>query len=313
MKAVIPFVTQLADDGTAWLHALRAVMPEHNLSPLEELTAEQCAAAEVAIVVNPDPADLADLPNLKWVQSLWAGVEGLLADTRDANFAIVRMTDPQLAETMAEAVLAWTFYLHRDMPRYRKQQLDRIWRQHPLPLPHQRTVGLLGLGNMGKAAAKRLLQQGFKVCGWSRSQIDIEGVETVSGADGLPQVLQRSNILVCLLPLTNQTHGLLNHDTLGLLPNGASLINFARGPIVDTQALITHLNSGRLSHAVLDVFDQEPLSPQSPLWSHPNITILPHISAPTNKQTAAAIAAKNINRYLSKGEIPPSVDRTRGY
>ena len=178
MRVVIPFLTQLTDDGKAWLDALRTALPDHDVLPLEQLSAGQCAAAEVAIVVNPDPADLAALPNLKWVQSLWAGVERLLAETQGCQFAIVRMIDPQLAETMAEAVLAWTLYLHRDMPSYRMQQTARIWRQHPLPLPGQRTVGLLGLGNLGEAAAKKLVQQGFTVCGWSRSEADLEGVDT---------------------------------------------------------------------------------------------------------------------------------------
>lgn len=314
MSVAIPFVAQLStQDKQAWLDSLNAALPGHQVLPLELLTSDQCAAAEVAIVANPNVADLAQLSSLQWVQSLWAGVERLLFETQGASFAIVRMADPQLAETMAEAVLAWTLYLHRDMPRYRAQQAARIWQQHPLPLPSQRKIGLLGLGNLGKVAAKRLVQQGFAVCGWSRSQSAIAGVTTFSGEQGLVQLLQQSNILVCLLPLTDQTHGLLNRKTLGLLPKGASLINFARGPIVDMEALICYLDRQHLSHAVLDVFDEEPLRSQSSLWSHPYITILPHISAPTNKQTASLIAAYNINRFLLSGEIPQSVDRHLGY
>lgn len=314
MSRVIPFLAELThDEKTAWLEALRKALPTYEVAPLGELTATQRASAEVAIVANPDPTDLSALPNLKWLQSLWAGVERLLAETSEANFAIVRMTDPQLAETMAEAVLAWTLYLHRDMPRYRAQQVARMWRQHPLLLPGQRTVGLLGLGNMGKLAAKRLVQQGFPVCGWSRSQANIKGVATFSSDEGFTQVLQRSLILVCLLPLTSQTRGLLNHKSLALLPQGASLINFARGPILNTAALIDHLNRGHLYHAVLDVFDEEPLPLQSLLWSHPGITVLPHISAPTNKQTASLIVAHNIDRFFATREIPISVDRRLGY
>lgn len=314
MRTPIPFAAQLVtSEKKAWLAALQAVLPDHDVLLLEELTAEKRGLVEVAIAANPNPAHLSALPNLKWVQSLWAGVETLVAETQGAQFAIVRMTDPQLAETMAEAVLAWTLYLHRDMPRYRAQQTARIWQPHPVPLTHQRTVGLLGLGNLGKAAAKRLVQQRFTVLGWRRSHRPTEGIETFCGSDGLSQVLGNSHILVCLLPLTDDTHGLLTHEKLALLPKGASLINFARGPIIDTAALINLLDSKHLSHAVLDVFDEEPLPPHSPLWDHPAITVLPHISAPTNKQTAAAIAASNIRRFLSKGEIPFHVDRTLGY
>ncbi|MGB3494963.1 MAG: glyoxylate/hydroxypyruvate reductase A [Elainellaceae cyanobacterium] len=314
MRAVIPFVSQLGNgEAKAWLETLRAALPEHDLLPLAKLTAEQRAIAQVAIVANPHPADLAALPQVKWVQSLWAGVERLVADTQGCDFAIVPMQDPQLAATMAEAVLAWTLYLHRDMPRYRTQQSAHLWQPQPLTLSAQRTVGLLGLGNLGQAAAHTLVRQGFRVWGWRRSPIAIDGVHTVSGCEGLHQVLEQSHILVCLLPLTPETQGLLSHETLGRLPKGASLINFARGTIVDIDALVSRLDSGHLDHAVLDVFDREPLSPKSSLWDHPSITVLPHISAPTNKQTASQIVAQNIRRFWLTGELPPTVDRDLGY
>lgn len=314
MRPVIPFAARLPiTEKQAWFDALRNALPDCDVLFLEDLTEAQCAVVEVAIAFNPDPTYLNALPNLKWIQSLWAGVEQLLADTQDTNVTIVRMIDPQLSETMAEAVLAWTLYLHRDMPRYRAQQNARLWQQHPLLHPSQQTVGILGLGNLGTSAIKTLAHNGFKVCGWGRSPTSIAGVETYYGADGLAAVLQQSTILICLLPLTRQTRGLLNHKALTLLPKGASLINFARGPIVDTDALLDHLNRGNLSHAVLDVFDEEPLPQDSPLWSHSNITVLPHISAPTNKHTASKVVADNITQFLMTGEIPPSVDRALGY
>ena len=314
MRPVIPFVARLPiNEKQAWFDALRNALPNCDVLLLEDLIDAQCSGVAVAIAFNPDPTHLSALPNLKWIQSLWAGVEQLLAETQNANFAIVRMIDPQLAETMSEAVLAWTLYLHRDMSRYRAQQDARIWQQHPLLHPSQQTVGVLGLGKLGKSAVKTLAHYGFTVCGWGRSPTSIAGVDTYDGEDGLAAVLRRSTILICLLPLTNQTCGLLSNEALTLLPKGASLINFARGPIVDTDALLRHLNCGHLSHAVLDVFDEEPLPQESPLWSHPNITVLPHISAPTNKQTASKVVADNINQFLITGEIPPSVDRILGY
>lgn len=314
MRPVLPFASRLTITETqAWLDALRNALPDCDVLLLEDVTEAQRAGVDVAIAANPDPATLKTLPNLKWVQSLWAGVEQLLAETQDADFAIVRMTDPHLAKTMAEAVLAWTLYLHRDMPRYRAQQNVRLWQQHPTRLPSQRTIGVLGLGNLGKAACQMLVQHGFKVCGWGRSPTSIAGVETYDGKKGLDAVLRQSTILVCLLPLTPQTRGLLTEETLSLLPNGASLINFARGPIVDTPALLRHLDCGHLAHAVLDVFVEEPLPQKSPLWSHPKITVLPHISALTNQQTASKLVAENINQFLINGTIPPSVDKVLGY
>jgi glyoxylate/hydroxypyruvate reductase A len=314
MSAVIPFVHQLSEsEATAWLNVLHPLLPNAELLPFSALTPQQCQQVEVAIVANPQPADLAALPNLRWVQSLWAGVERLLTETQDAEFAIVRMTDPQLAVTMAEAVLAWTLYLHRDMPRYRAQQTARVWQPHPVALPSEQTVGILGLGNLGRASAQTLVQQGFDVWGWGRSPQMLDRVICVSGSSRLQELLERSQILICLLPLTPQTQGLLNYQTLSDLPHGASLINFARGPIVDTDALIHHLDSGHIAHAVLDVFEIEPLPIDSPLWSHPSITILPHISAPTHRQTASKIVANHIHTFLQTGAIPPAVDRVLGY
>lgn len=314
MSHLIPFVAQMSDrETTEWLIALSAVLPGYEIVALADCSPQQCAASQMAIMANPSVTDLSKLPNLQWVQSLWAGVEQLLLETQHRDVAIVRMSDPQLAKTMAEAVLAWTLYLHRDMPRYRMQQSLQVWQQHPVKLPAEQTVGILGLGNLGRMAARGLCSYGFTVLGWSRSAAELAEVETFCGAAGFTTLLQRVDILICLLPLTEKTRGLLDEAALALMPKGASLINFARGPIVNMNALISALNSDHLSHAVLDVFEEEPLPQMSPLWSHQNITILPHVSAPTNKGTASRIVAQNINRFFVDGEIPLSVDRVLGY
>ncbi len=343
-RPLIPLVVGRALGGSAeaaaevqraWLESLRAAMTECDIRPLAALTDEERATAQVALVATPDPDDLRSLPNLRWVQSLWAGVDDILAakaaPDRPPPWSIVRMRDPRMAETMAEAVLAWTLYLHRDMPAYRRQQQARQWRPRPMRRAQACTVSILGLGAMGTASAARLRAQGFSVCGWRRraasgalsgapgtsddgqSGGQSGGVTVFAGDDGLRHMLAQSDILVCLLPLTAATHSLLNHDTLAQLPRGAAVINFARGAIVDSDALIAHLDSGHLSHAVLDVFAQEPLPADSPLWSHEDITILPHIAAPTDKESASVIAASNIRQFLASGRIPESVDRTRGY
>lgn len=314
MKTVIPFVAQTHDeDRRTWTAALGEAMPDCEIKPFDALTDEERQAATVAIVADPDPAELARLPNLVWIHSLWAGVERIVGELPVDGPTIVRLEDPQMAKTMAEAVLAWTLYLHRDMPRYRHQQQRKIWQEHPLPLPSERTVGLLGLGALGRVAAAKLLEQEFRVCAWSRSGTAMSGVETFAGDAGLDKVLNQSDIVVVLMPLTAETRGLVNANRLSSMKKGASVINFARGPIIDTSALIEHLDRGHLDHAVLDVFDQEPLPVQSPLWEHPRVTVLPHISGPTNRTTASAIVAGNLRAYLDTGTVPQGVDRLRGY
>lgn len=315
MKPVIPLIIRAQDDELAvWHRHLPAALQDIAIvKPFAELTDSERRAAELAIVANPDPQDVAALPRLKWVQSLWAGVERLVTELPEDGPKIVRLTDPQMAETMSEAVLAWTLYLHRDMPRYARQQRQRVWLEHPLKLPEERTVGVLGLGKLGSRALARLRDHGFNVCGWSRTEKDFIGVETHHGTDGLNTVLAKSDIVVLLMPLTAETRGLINRDTLALLQEGASLINFARGPIVDDAALLEALDAGRLAHAVLDVFATEPLPEDHPYWTHPHVTVLPHISAPTIPATAAQIVAENIAAYLDTGTIPDSVNRKRGY
>lgn len=315
MKPVVPFVSEASpDERQAWRKALPAALEQvATVRPFEDLTPEEREAARVAIVANPDPSKVAALPNLVWVQSLWAGVERLMAELPADGPQIVRLTDPQMAETMSEAVLAWTLYLHRDMPRYRTQQQNRIWQDHVLKLPQERTVGVLGLGKLGSAAALRLKANGFDVLGWSRSAKAITGVACHHGMDGLRTVLGRSDILVLLMPLTAETRGLLGREELSACKDGAGLINFARGPILDEAALLEALDTGPLDHAVLDVFDAEPLPETHPFWVHDKVTVLPHISAPTIISTASRIVAQNIGGYFADGTVPPGVDRDRGY
>ena len=298
---------------TAWVHALSLAMPEQSIVALSEMDTESRQRCTVAIVANPDPADLQQLPQLRWVHSVWAGVEKLVADLGETSLPIVRLVDPYLAHTMAEAVLAFTLYLHRDMPTYARQQAQRQWQPLEYVRAENRTVSVLGLGALGNAAAKRLSDSGFRVCGWSQSLKPIPGIETFTGKSGFSAMLEKTDILVCLLPLTPQTRGLLGTEEFSLLREGASLINFSRGAIVNDADLKAALDSGRLRHAVLDVFEVEPLPSTQWHWGHPCVTVLPHCSAPTDRETASAIVAKNILRYMEDGTIPESVNRSRGY
>lgn len=313
-KHIVPFVHGLSDaDKRLWISSISDAMPAIDIRPLADLSASERANAEVAIVANPDPADLAALPNLKWVQSLWAGVERLLQSMPDPSVEIVRLIDPQLAITMSEAALAWTLYLHRDMPRYARQQVQANWQQHLLPIAAQCRVSVLGLGQLGQTAALRLVANGFDVRGWSRNQKTLEGVQTDCGPEGMSRVLSQTDILIMLLPSTPATRNLLDGSALDRLPKGAQVINFARSDIIDTKALTKRLSSGQIKHAVLDVFAQEPLPPSDPLWAHPSLTVLPHISAPTNHETAAAIVAEHLKRWFDHGAMPTPVSRRDGY
>lgn len=314
MPPVIAFLSRMPPSyQRPYLDALRAALPGETIAPLAELSATQREQAPVAIVANPDPADIVALPGLRWIQSLWAGVESLVSALPANSPPIMRLIDPEMSRTMAEAVLAWTYYLQRDMPRYARQQSQRVWQQQPYRKPSQTTVGLLGLGELGQAAAARLRDAGFVVGGWSRSAKSIDGVDTYAGDEGLDALLAASDIVVSLMPLTPQTRGVLNARRFGQMKPGAAFINFSRGPIVVTSALVAALDRAHLSHAVLDVFDVEPLPVESPLWNHPGVTLLPHISAPTDHETAAQVIAANIRDYRATGQIPGNVDLARGY
>ncbi|WP_159912612.1 glyoxylate/hydroxypyruvate reductase A [Pantoea sp. 18069] len=314
LAPVIPFVCAPGYPFAAqWQAALQAAMPHERVVALDTLDADARAACDFAIVANPDTRDLATLPRLKWVHSVWAGVERLVEDLQHSPLEIVRLVDPQLADTMAEAVLAWTLYLHRDMPRYARQQAQGQWLAHDYVPPQEKTVALLGLGELGMASAAKLLAAGFRVAGWSRSRKAVPGVQCHAGEDELAAMLASADILVCLLPLTPQTQGMLNATTLALLRPGASLINFARGAIVDDEALRAALDAQRLAHAVLDVFREEPLPAPQWQWQHPRVTVLPHISAPTHRGTASAIVAANVRYYRETGAMPALVDKQRRY
>ncbi len=310
-RGVIAFVSQ-KNDGD-WIGVLSAAMPLERVVADRELNDEAAQAVDIVVVATPDATRLARYKNVKWIQSVWAGVERLLPITAARSLPLVRLVDPMMAHTMAESVLAWTLYLHRDMPAYAAQQRNQLWLQRPYRPAGELTVGLLGLGELGQVAAMRLLAAGYRVCGWSRELKKINGVTSYAGEAGLTSLLQQTQILVVLLPLTADTRQLLDQQRLALLPGGAAVINFARGPVLDTDALIAALNTNALSHAVLDVFATEPLPTDNVLWSHASVTVLPHISAITNQLSASKIVAANIANYRATGDLPPIVDVVRGY
>jgi len=314
MSIPIAFVSRYDEtQEKEWLDALQTAMPQEVIISIRAMDEAARAATEVAIVANPDPKDVALLTNLKWLHSVWAGVERLVAELGERAVPIVRLIDPEMSRTMAESVLAWSYYLQRDMPLYAHQQRQKIWQPLPYNPPANMTIGLVGLGVLGQAAAQRLLEAGFKVAGWSRSVKQLANIETFTGDDGLDMMLSKSDIVILLLPLTRQTYGLMDEARFAVMKKGACLINFARGAIIKTQALLDALEQGLVAHAVLDVFINEPISDDCPYWHHPKVTVLPHISGPTPLASSASIVAHNIAEWRRSGHIPQAIDFMRGY
>ncbi len=267
-----------------------------------------------ALVWRPQPGLLASLPNLKLILSLGAGIDHILADPLlPRGVPIVRLVDPYLIAAMSEYLVLQVMRLHRRDLDYQAQQQTGVWRELPQKNAGERPVGILGFGAIGQDAAKKLAGLGFPVSGWTRQPREIAGFTSYAGVSGLPRLLAGSEILVCLLPLTGATEGILNARTFGLLPEGAGLVNAGRGAHLVEADLIPALDRGQLSAAALDVFRDEPLAPGHPFWRHPRIVITPHIAGVTNPLTAAPIILDNIRRCAAGRALSHRVDPARGY
>ena len=314
MKSTVPFISTLPrTEIDQWLKVLKRKLPREKVVKFSSLKKLDYQKIDVAIVANPNPKEVKKLVNLKWIQSVWVGVEKLVESFKGDNVKIVRLVDPEMNRTMAEAVLSWVLYLHRDMHFYRIQQNKKTWKEKEYLKSSKKVVSFIGLGELGSASAKKLIENNFNVCGWSRSVKRINKVKSFTGTLGLKKMLMQTDILVCLIPLTKKTKYLLNYKTLSYLKRGARIINFARGAIINTKDLVKHLNSRRIGHAVLDVFEIEPLPKTNVLWKHKNVTVLPHISANTDIDTASDIVSKNIKKYRLKNKIPKSINMQKGY
>ena len=303
-KLNILFASKTEDPGD-WLPRLKRALPrdEFFTSPRPDI--------DVALVATPPEGTFEPLKNLKLVQSLWMGVERLLADPAfPKGVPLARLVDPGMVAAMSETVLAHVLDWHRHHYVYRVQQEHRRWHRLKQFLASDRTIGLLGLGELGSDAARKLLALGFNVVGWSRRPKQLGGVTCLTDLDA---VLERSDVIVCLLPLTPHTRHILNMRALRRIKLGGALINVARGGHVVAEDLIKVLDSGHLARAYLDVFEHEPLPPEHPLWKHPAVTITPHTAALTEPRTSLPKIVENIER-LRRGEPPLNlVDFDAGY
>lgn len=269
--------------------------------------------AEIAICWKPPAGALATLPKLKLIHSIAAGVDNILSDPTVPSHPVCRIVDPDLTSAMTEFVLWGTLYFHRDFDRVISNSREGIWHRYDQRAPFETRVGILGLGALGTDAAKRLVDLGFRVSAWSRSQKSLPGVTVFSGEDALDPFLSEVDILVSLVPLTPSTVGLLNKERLSRLPKGAALILCSRGEHLVADDLVSLLRSGHLRGAVLDVFEKEPLPKDHPLWREPGVLVTPHMAAIATWPVIAQQIAENVRR-LQRGEpLLNAVDRVRGY
>lgn len=292
-----------AAEWAAWWPALTEALPGETLvrADAPDTLDHDPAEVEIAIVANPPAGALQRYPRLRLVQSLWAGVDRLVADpTVPADLPIVRMVDPAMNAAMAETALWAVLMLHRGFERYARQQRDGQWQQHPQRRADEVRIGVLGQGQMGGEVTRRLRAQGYRVTGWRRGE-------------PLDKVLADSEVLINLLPLTAETRGLIDAALIGRLPRGAALVNLARGAHVVDNDLLDALDRGHLRHAVLDVFHQEPLPAGHRYWSHPAVTVLPHVAAQTDARSAARVVSENLRAWRQGEPLAHLVDRRSGY
>jgi glyoxylate/hydroxypyruvate reductase A len=283
-----------------WLRRLREALPEETID--HELSRLGLAMVDVAVVANPAPGRLRNLGNLQLIQSLWAGVDRLLGDiTLPLDVPLARMVDPAMADAMAETALWAVLSLQRGFFAYQRQQQAGLWRVLPQRRADELAVAVLGLGELGGRVAQRLSDLGYRVQGWRRSSGPLEAV------------LASSDVVVNLLTLTGETAGLFNAARFAAMKPGAGFVNLARGAQVVEADLLAALDSGRVGHAVLDVFQAEPLPPGHGFWSHPGVTVLPHAAALTDPRSAAAVVAANVRALRDGRPLAHLVDRSRGY
>lgn len=302
-----------ADRRARWQEALERAIPDSDVRIWPEAGDPQ----DVELIVTSSRLPLAwsSFPNLRLIATTGAGVEHLIAGT-DAippELPIVRVVDPKLTRSMAEYVLTAVLHYHREFHLFEAARKTRTWLMPARRDPQERTVGIMGLGELGQASARLLVDLGFRVLGWSRGPKAIAGIACHHGKDGLSAMLAETEILVCLLPLTVETDGILDARALARLPKGATLINVGRGRHIVEADLLAALASGQLAHATLDVFSVEPLPQDHPFWDHPRISITPHIASMTVPESAVEGIADALRAVRSGTPLPGVVDRCLGY
>jgi len=295
-----------------WRAAFNELAPEIEFVPWPDVPDPE--SIEYAAVWKYPPGALKAFPNLKFVSSLGAGIDHLLGDPEfPAHIPFVRLVDTTLTSGMVEYALWATLRYHRQMVEYEAFQRAREWNQLTPPPTSSRRVGIAGIGQIGAAVARAMAGLGFDVAGWSRNPHTVPGVGVFAGETGWEPFLARTDILICVLPLTANTYGILDARAFGAMPKGSYVVNIARGGHVVDADLIAALDCGQLAHATLDVTTPEPLPAEHPFWTHKRITVTPHIASLTDPRTAAPQVIENIRRFRAGEPLLNRVDRANGY
>ncbi|KJC50464.1 hypothetical protein UP09_05515 [Bradyrhizobium sp. LTSP885] len=297
-------------DYEEWRPALLSAYPELDLRLWPDVGDPR--DIDVLLVWTP-PAEALRFPNLTFVQTLGAGIDHLAGVEVPAHVQLARLVDPKQIDGFVEFVASGVLSFHRDLQLYAKDRTSRIWRKRPRRLAADRKVGIMGLGEMGQPCAERLASFGFSMRGWSLSRKDVLGVSTYAGEAELSAFLRDLDILVCALPLTETTRGILDRKTFAQLAPRACVINVGRGGHCVESDLLDAIRSGRVEGALLDVTDLEPLPDCSPLWEEPRIQITPHIATSQIASSAAVLAAENIRRVRAGAPPVGLIDRSRQY
>jgi glyoxylate/hydroxypyruvate reductase len=298
-------------DGLHWKKVL-----EEALGPIDYRTLDNLGNTddiEIALAWKPDRGLLASFKNIKLIVSLGMGVDHLLADDKLPDVPIVRIMDDGLVGQMSEYAIFWGLRHHRDIDKYAASQRAKEWKPLDFVDTIHRRVGVMGLGTIGQDTAGKFAALGFPTAGWSRTAKTLANIETFHGKDGFETFLARTDILVDVLPLTRDTHGILDAAAFARLPKGAYFINMARGGHVVDEALLAALDSGHLAGAALDVFNTEPLPTDHRYWTHPRVEVTPHIAGATNPRTASPGIIENIKRLRSGQPLINTVDPKTGY
>ena len=294
-----------------WKEHLKELLPETKIEIYPEI--ENPNEITYAISWKHDAGVFSQFKNLKVIASLGAGVHHILKDETIAkDIQITRIVDQQLQKDMASFVLTQCLNINRNIFQYLRQQENKEWKLSTYRTPEETKVGILGMGVLGKSAGELLQQNGFQVLGWSRSKKEIDNIKTYEASE-LDQFLSKTDILVCLLPITKATIGIVNHEMFKKLPKESSFVNVARGELVEDADLLKALDTNQLNWAVLDVFKEEPLPKDHLFWEHPKVIITPHAASLTNPKTASKQLTENYLRLKQGKNIQNVVNRERGY
>jgi glyoxylate/hydroxypyruvate reductase A len=299
------------DDPAEWIPALKSHMPELEVEVWPKIA--DPARIEAALVWTQPPDGLGRYPHLKAILSLGAGINQLDLASLPAHVPLARLVDPMLTRHMQDYCLYAAIRYQRQFDQQAEQQARREWVYRLPPDKSAVRVGVMGLGELGTAVARTLAAFGFAVRGWARTKKRIDGIACFSGPGELRQFAAETDILICLLPLTPDTRGVLAKPLFQMLPRGAKVINVGRGDHLNEGDLLEALNSGQLGGATLDVFSREPLDPAHPFWAHPRVMVTPHVASFGSATSAAPLVVENLRRAHAGKPLLYQVDRARGY